>query len=79
MCLCWRLCPQSKAFEKTTRKVKKQSKMDNMKAKWKLIAVVVGLAVIIIVVVIIMGVIKSPTDVPHEKVGNPITPAPGGT
>lgn len=73
---------RSKAFQKTTSKLRKQSKHENQKAmevgsKRKLIAVVVGLAVIIIVVVIIMKVLKSETQDTHERVSSSITPGPG--
>lgn len=73
---------RSKAFQKTTRKLRMQYKHENPKAmevrsKWKLIALVVGLAVIIIVVVIIMKVLKVETQDTHERVSSFITPGPG--
>uniref|UniRef100_A0AAZ3REG0 V-SNARE coiled-coil homology domain-containing protein n=1 Tax=Oncorhynchus tshawytscha TaxID=74940 RepID=A0AAZ3REG0_ONCTS len=75
---------KSKSFHKTAMKVQKQMKCDNVKASWKLIAVVGAMAAIIIIVAIIMWVNKkSSPEITHERVITPmhengITPTTNG-
>uniref|UniRef100_A0A4W5KSU9 V-SNARE coiled-coil homology domain-containing protein n=1 Tax=Hucho hucho TaxID=62062 RepID=A0A4W5KSU9_9TELE len=58
---------KSKSFHKTSMKVKEQKKCDNIKAKWKLIAVVAALAIIVILVTIFMLVNRSNPENTHDK------------
>uniref|UniRef100_A0A674F3N4 Vesicle-associated membrane protein 5-like n=1 Tax=Salmo trutta TaxID=8032 RepID=A0A674F3N4_SALTR len=57
---------KSKSFHKTSKKLKEQKKCDNIKAKWKLIAVVAALAIIVILVAIFMLVNRSSPENTHD-------------
>uniref|UniRef100_A0A4W5JJZ1 V-SNARE coiled-coil homology domain-containing protein n=1 Tax=Hucho hucho TaxID=62062 RepID=A0A4W5JJZ1_9TELE len=64
---------KSKSFHKTPMKAQKQMKCDNVKASWKLIAVVGVMAAIIIIVAVIMLVNKrSSPEIAHERVITPM-------
>ncbi|CAB1332615.1 unnamed protein product [Coregonus sp. 'balchen'] len=64
---------KSKSFHKTSVKAQKQMKCDNVKANWKLIAVVAAMALIIIIVALIMLVDKkSSPEITHESGITPI-------
>ncbi|KAL0965354.1 hypothetical protein UPYG_G00280160 [Umbra pygmaea] len=78
------LTAKSKSFEKTTMKVKEQKKCDDIKAKWKLIAVVLVSALLIILVAILMMINRSSPEITHGGSNNPthtsgITPSTNGT
>lgn len=57
---------KSKSFYKTSRKLNEQKKCDNIKAKWKLIAVVAASAIIVILVAIFMLVNRSSPENTHD-------------